>query len=117
MTPPKATQPALSEERGDWLTVWMRSGRIMEARSTRLPQEDVIKAGREIHEIAAARLTTIEAAQPLAPAPKDYAYDEIHRVYDAAIRVLSRQPKSYLGWNWVHALVDALEALTIKDDK
>lgn len=70
MTPPDAARPALSEERGDWLTVWMRSGRIMEARSTRLPQEDVIKAGREIHEIAAARLTITGAAQPLAPAPK-----------------------------------------------
>lgn len=34
------------------------------------------------------------------------AYDEIHEVYDRAVKVL---PAGYLGWNWVHALVDALE--------
>lgn len=47
------------------------------------------------------------------PATPDYkpAWDEINRVRDTADKLLGTE---YLGWNWVHALVDKLEKIEEK---
>jgi hypothetical protein len=53
----------------------------------------------------------LRAESPSEPtAAPDYktAYDEINKVRDRADKLLDAK---YLGWNWVHALVDKLEKL------
>lgn len=53
------------------------------------------------------------------PSARDYRGEwlEFHKVYGKAQEILARQPQSYEGWNWVHALVDALQGCTnTRDD-
>jgi len=45
------------------------------------------------------------------PDPYKSAWEEINMSYDRAIKLLGPE---YLGWNWVHALVDKLEKLEKK---
>ena len=63
------------------------------------------RKGWEAHLAALASQVT---AQP--PARPDYepAWREINQVYDRGVNLLGSE---YIGWNWVHALVDKLEKI------